>query len=80
MLIKLFSILPSLNDYEVKFPRWHLMAFQFLDVNTLLKYSVLRNFASSLYFINRGESECNNREKVFKTKDRIFNAVTFVVA
>ena len=29
MHIKLFSSLPSLNDYEVKFPRWHLMAFKF---------------------------------------------------
>ena len=81
MLIKLFSILPSLNDYEVKFPRWHLMAFQFLHVNALLKYSVLRQFASSIYLIYRGcrgESEWNNQEKVFETEDRIFN--TFVVA
>ena len=68
MPIKLFSILPSLNDYEVKFPRWHLMAFQFLNVNALLKYSVVRKFASSLYSINRGESEWNNREKVLKLK------------
>ena len=57
MHIKLFSTLLSLNDYEVKFPRWHFMAFQFLNVNALLKYFVLRKFASSLYLINRGERE-----------------------
>ena len=49
MHIKLFSVLPSLKDYEVKFSRWHFMAFQFLNVNALLKYSVLRKFASSMY-------------------------------
>ena len=79
MLIQLFSTLPSLNDSEVKFPCWHFMAFQFLNVNALLKYSVLRKFASSMYLINRGESEWNNQEKVLN-EDRIFNAVTLVVA
>ena len=49
MHIKLFSVLPSLKDYEVKFSRWHFMAFQFLNVNALLKYSVLRKFVSSMY-------------------------------
>ena len=29
MHIKLFSSLPSLNDYEVKFPRWHFMSLKF---------------------------------------------------
>ena len=78
MFIKLFSIFRSLNNYEVNFPRWHFMAFQFLNVNSLLKYSVLRNFACSLYLI--GETERKDREKVFKPEYHIFNAVTFVVA
>ena len=78
MFIKLFSIFPSLNNYEVNFPRWHFMAFQFLNVNALLKYSVLRNFACSLYLI--GETERKNREKAFQPEYHIFNAVTFVVA
>ena len=79
MLIQLFSTLPSLNDSEVNFSRWHFMAFQFLNVNALLKYSVLRKFASSMYLINRGESEWNNQKRVLN-EDRIFNAVTLVVA
>ena len=78
MFIKLFSMFPSLNNYEVNFPRWHFMAFQFLNVNALLKYSVLRNVACSLYLI--GETERKIREKVFKPEYHIFNAVTFVVA
>ena len=78
MFIKLFSIFPSLNNYEVNFPRWHFMAFQFLNVNSLLKYSVLRNFACPLYLI--GETERKDRQKVFKPEYHIFNAVTFVVA
>ena len=49
MHIKLFSTLPSLKDYEVKFSRCHFMAFQFLNVHALLKYSVLRKFAPSMY-------------------------------
>lgn len=48
MQIKLFSTLPSLNDYEVKFSRWHFMTFQFFNISALLKCSVLRNFTSSV--------------------------------
>ena len=60
------------------------MAFQFLNVNALLKKSaftnrILRKFASSMYLINRGESEWNNQKRVLN-EDRIFNAVTLVVA
>ena len=80
MHIKLFSALPPLNDYEVKFPCWHFMAFKFFNVNALLQYSVLIKFASFLYLINQSGREWNNYEKVFKTEDRLFAAVTFVVA
>ena len=81
MHIKLFSALPSLNNYEVKFSRWHFMAFKFfLHVNAILRYSVLRKFASSPNLINQSEREWNNCEKVSKTENRIFAADTCVVA
>ena len=75
MHVKLFSTLPSLNDYEVKFPRCH---FNFQKLMRFL--TILFGEICLFPVFNKSRREGVRKSQCFKLEDRIFNAVTFVVA